>query len=132
MGPFLWLLPGGSLPALPGGHGHGAPHLSPGLGLQGQGALPFTGQGVGECLGNAHTAGILEFSFPRCWWQLPGSGEALRSNYKRFGKMVRIWIQGTPKLKTAETRDGVGKMPQPVRAPLEVMDMWMETQNWAF
>lgn len=36
---------------------------------------------------------------------------------KKLGKMARIRFQGTPNCKTA-----VGKMPQPIRAPLEVMN----------
>lgn len=43
---------------------------------------------------------------------------------KEFGRIGRIRFRGTPKFKRAEIRAGaVGKMPQPLRAPLEAMNM---------
>lgn len=97
---------------------------APGLGCRGTEPLPFTGQGVGALLGDAHSLRVLEFSFPRFWWQLPGSGSVLRANRKKLGRMVRSRLPGSPDFKAAEIRAGaVGKMPQPGRAPLGVMNV---------
>lgn len=106
----------------------------PGWGCRGREALPFTGQGDRGVLGKcSHRGGFWSFLSQGSGGRSPGSGEVLRSNSKRLGKIARIRSQGTPNLKTAEIGAGVlGKMPQPIRAPLEVMNMWMEIPSWAF
>lgn len=85
-------------------------------------------------MGNARTGQDFGVFFPKVLVAAPRrSGAVLRSNSKRLGKMARIRIQGTPNLKTAEIgAGGVGRTPQPIRAPLEVMNMWMEIPSWAF
>lgn len=95
---------------------------------------PSLARGIGAWLGNARPGQDFGVFFPKVLVAAPRrSGAVLKSNSKRFGKMARIRIQGTPNLKTAEIgAGGVGRMPQPIRAPSEVMNMWMEIPSWAF
>lgn len=59
-------------------------------------------------------------------------GQALRPGTEELGKMARIRVQGTPNLKE-QIKSGMillEKMPRPIRAFAEALNVWMKVPSW--